>query len=72
MAEGTAEPVFIFLPMGGQSRDENRTVVDPVCGRSVAGGRIAGWLLYDDRRHYFCSLGCAERFTASIREPERR
>jgi YHS domain-containing protein len=72
MPEGTAKPLFIFLPMRGPDGDESRLVVDAVCGRSVAEGKIAGWLLYGGRRHYFCSLDCAERFVASVREPEMR
>ena len=72
MPEEMAQPVFIFLPVPGPEGDEGGLVVDPVCGRSVAGGKIAGWLVHDDRRHHFCSLECAERFAASIREPEMR
>jgi YHS domain-containing protein len=72
MPENTAQPVFIFLPVPGPDRDEGGRVVDPVCGRALAGEQIAGRLLYDGRHHYFCSLGCAERFAVSVREPEMR
>jgi YHS domain-containing protein len=72
MPESTAQPVFIFLPVRGPARDEEERVVDPVCGRALGGGEVAGRLLYDGRDHYFCSLACAERFAASAREPDMR
>jgi YHS domain-containing protein len=72
MLEGTAQPVFIFLPVEETSRDEAGQIVDPVCGRSLAEGQIAGRLLHGGRHHYFCSLKCAERFAISVREPEMR
>lgn len=72
MRENITQPVFIFLPVRGSARDEDERVVDPVCGRVLAGGEIAGQLLHDGRQHYFCSLKCAERFAASVREPDMR
>ena len=71
MPENTAQPVFIFLPVRAPEHDEGGRV-DPVCGRALAGGEIAGRLLHDGRHHYFCSLKCAERFAASVPEPEMR
>jgi YHS domain-containing protein len=70
MRESIAQPVFIFLPMRGPARDEGERVVDPVCGRALAGGEIVGRLRHDERHHYFCSLECAERFAVSARGPE--
>lgn len=70
MRENIAQPVFIFLPVRGPARDEDERVVDPVCGRALAGGEITGQLLHNERQHYFCSLECAERFAISVRDPE--
>ena len=70
MPENMAPPIFIFLPVSGSERDGVGLAVDPICGRALADGRIAGRLLHGGRHHYFCSLECAERFAASAREPE--
>jgi YHS domain-containing protein len=67
MAE--AAPVFIFLPVKPNG-DEAGPVIDPVCGRALAEGQIAGRLLHGGRNNYFCSLACAEHFAVSVREPE--
>jgi YHS domain-containing protein len=72
MPESAAQPVFIFLPVRGPARDEGERAVDPVCGRALAGGEITGRLLYDGHDHCFCSLECAERFAAAVREPDVR
>ena len=72
MPEETAQPVFIFLPVHGPDGDHDGRVVDPVCGRSLAGGTVAGRLLHNGRQHYFCSLECTEHFAASVRTPEMR
>jgi YHS domain-containing protein len=72
MPENIAQPVFIFLPMRGSACDAGEPVVDPVCGRALAGGEITGRLLHAGRDHYFCSLECAERFAASTRGPAMR
>lgn len=72
MRENVTAPVFIFLPINGSERDGVGLAVDPICGRALADGQIAGRLLHSGRNHYFCSLGCAEHFAASVREPETR
>jgi YHS domain-containing protein len=68
MQGNVAGPVFIFLPVNEAERDQLGLAVDPICGRALAEGRIAGRLLHDGRHHYFCSLACAEDFVASIRD----
>lgn len=72
MPENQTQPVFIYVPVRGPDGDDRGAAVDPVCGRSLIGEKIAGRLLHDGRHHYFCSLDCAERFAVSVREPELR
>ena len=43
-------------------------VVDPVCGMSVDRNRAAGQVEHNGTTYYFCSKGCAAKFTA---DPER-
>ena len=64
MADRAAHPVFIFLPVEEGVRDEQGLAVDPVCGRALAPGQVAGRLLHGGRHHYFCSLACAEKFAS--------
>ena len=42
--------------------------VDPVCRMGVARERAAGTLVFDGAEYWFCSLGCAGRFTAAPRD----
>ena len=63
-----ARPVLIFLPIEEGMTDAEGVAVDPVCGRTVGDGTIAGRLLHDGRQHYFCSLACAKRFAADPKE----
>jgi len=64
-----AHPVFIFLPvMESSPDDDGGALVDPVCGRGLWHGAIAGRLVHDGRHHYFCSLSCAARFASDARE----
>lgn len=58
-------PVFVFLPVRETAIADEVSAVDPVCGRAVGEGRIAGRLLYNGKQHYFCSLDCAQRFARS-------
>jgi P-type Cu+ transporter len=44
------------------------TQTDPVCGMTVVSEKAAGKAEYGGRTYYFCSKGCAERFS---REPEK-
>ena len=59
----------LHLPAGRArpSATGDGLVVDPVCGRALLTGAVAGRLLHGGRHHYFCSLGCAERFAAEPR-----
>src|SRR5580692_8796916 len=41
---------------------------DPVCGMTVVPGKAAGKVEHAGKNYYFCSKGCAERFS---REPQR-
>ena len=41
---------------------------DPVCGMMVVPGKAAGKVEHAGKNYYFCSKGCAERFS---REPEK-
>src|SRR6267143_6656969 len=41
---------------------------DPVCGMMVVAEKAAGQVEHAGKTHYFCSKGCAERFS---REPEK-
>jgi P-type Cu+ transporter len=43
-------------------------MTDPVCGMTVEPDTAAAAWEYRGQTHYFCSLGCFERFKA---EPER-
>ena len=38
--------------------------VDPVCGMTVDPARAAGSVDYNGTTYYFCSKGCAAKFTA--------
>src|SRR5215468_4713613 len=40
-------------------------VDDPVCGMSVAPLKAAGSYEYRGQRHFFCSLGCRDKFAAA-------
>ena len=46
----------------------SRTVVDPVCGMTVDPARAAARIEHAGNIYYFCSKGCAERFS---RDPEK-
>jgi YHS domain-containing protein len=72
MLENVTPPVFIFLPVNGIEPDSVSRAVDPICGRALADGQIAGRLRHAGRDHYFCSLECAEHFAVSARDPEMR
>ena len=72
MLDSAAQPVFIFLPVTQSERDGDGPVVDPICGRALSDGEIAGRLLRNGRHHYFCSLGCVEQFAAEVREFDAR
>src|ERR1700704_3616299 len=41
---------------------------DPVCGMTIAPEKAAGQVEHGGKTYYFCSKGCAERFS---REPEK-
>jgi len=62
-----SQPVFIFLPMTQSDPNAEDVVVDPVCGRALSAGAIVGQLRHGGRRHYFCSLRCAEQFASDAR-----
>jgi hypothetical protein len=53
-------------PTGALPGDVGVTVVDPVCGMSVATGHAAAHRRRDGADHWFCSTGCAERFDAEV------
>src|SRR6266404_1194237 len=38
--------------------------LDPVCGMTVDPARAAGQVEYEGTTYYFCSKGCAAKFTA--------
>jgi len=42
--------------------------MDPVCGMTVVTEKAAGQVEHAGKTYYFCSKGCAERFS---REPEK-
>jgi P-type Cu+ transporter len=68
MPEYATNPVFIFLPVAEAGPVDQGVYVDPVCGRPLSGGTIAGRLLHRGSHHYFCSLSCAQRFAADPEE----
>lgn len=63
----SAQPVFVFLPMTRTEPDVHGVVVDPVCGRTLSDGEVAGRLLHNGQSHYFCSLRCVEQFASDAR-----
>jgi Cu+-exporting ATPase len=71
MHENTVEPVVIFLPVH-RNRPRAKMVIDPVCGRAMLDMEAAGRLRHGGTDHYFCSLGCAQRFAAEPRGFEAR
>jgi YHS domain-containing protein len=69
---GLVQPVFIFLPVEEAEPKADGGVVDPVCGRVLRPGAMAGRVLHAGRFHYLCSLGCIERFASSPKEYDLR
>ena len=69
---GGADPVFIFLPVEKRRRGGSGTAVDPVCGRSLLPGSVAGRLLHGGVEHEFCSLECARAFATHPEEYDAR
>jgi YHS domain-containing protein len=39
-------------------------LLDPVCGMKVTANRAAGSAQYQDRKYYFCSTHCLNKFRA--------
>ena len=54
--------------MAGATEPKPDTVRDPVCGMYVDPQKARGSVEHNGQRYYFCSKGCAERFSA---EPQR-
>src|SRR5262247_1243151 len=42
--------------------------IDPVCGMTVDPARAAGRVEHEGTTYYFCSKGCAAKFTADPRK----
>lgn len=68
MPSDAVRPIFIFLPVEESTPDADGLMVDPVCGRALPPGAVAGRLLHGGKHHYFCSLGCAEQFASEPSE----
>jgi YHS domain-containing protein len=58
------EPVFVFLPVTDGEQTAKGLAIDPVCGRALEPGCVAGRLIYGGIEERFCSLDCASRFAA--------
>ncbi|MGH7855305.1 MAG: heavy metal translocating P-type ATPase [Candidatus Binatia bacterium] len=59
-----------------QSRGQNESVIDPVCGMKVDPARAAGKQKHGDETYYFCSRRCMVKFIADpdtfLKEPRQR
>src|SRR5688500_12661726 len=59
-----------------QSRGQNESVIDPVCGMTVDPARTAGKQKHGDETYYFCSRRCMVKFIADpdtfLKEPRQR
>ena len=54
------DPMELYeVVISGSSR---QYAIDPVCKMQVDKQRAVGDLLYDNRKYWFCSLACVERF----------
>lgn len=40
----------------------SKPTTDPVCGMKLGEEAARGFLLYDGREYYFCSVGCRAEF----------
>ena len=54
-----ADPMELFEVVIGSSR---QYAIDPVCKMQVDKQRAVGDLLYNNKKYWFCSLYCVERF----------
>src|SRR5258708_26896420 len=58
----------IHDPMEGSPQPRPDTVLDPVCGMHVDPQKARATAEHQGQTYYFCSEGCARRFSA---EPEK-
>jgi adenylate cyclase len=63
-----AEPVLVYAAVPRGERSAEGLPIDPVCRMAIAPGRAAARMTYQGVDHCFCSLECAQSFSAS---PER-
>src|SRR5258708_9591927 len=61
-------PMDIHDPMEGSHQPRPDTVLDPVCGMHVDPLKARATAEHQGQTYYFCSEGCARRFSA---EPEK-
>ena len=60
-----ADPThFSVSGPAGVAQPEPATALDPVCGMTVDPEKAAASMAADGKTHYFCSLGCRDRFAA--------
>ena len=58
------DPVVVYMQVRDAPSSEQGQAVDPVCGRELEAGFIAGRLIHRGVEYGFCSLGCARIFAA--------
>jgi adenylate cyclase len=66
--KNVAEPALLYAAVPRGERSAEGLPIDPVCRMAIAPGRAAGRMTYHGVEYCFCSLECAQSFSAS---PER-
>ncbi len=57
-------PSQVSMPIGITRQKPAVNHIDPVCGMTVLPVTAAGSFEYNDKKYYFCSIGCLNKFKA--------
>lgn len=57
-------PSQVSMPIGITRQKPAVDHIDPVCGMTVLPETAAGSFEYNDKKYYFCSIGCLNKFKA--------
>jgi len=59
------DPVLLFAAARGRSDSASGLPMDPICRMAVDPAHCAGYLRYAGAEYHFCSLACANAFSAA-------